>query len=227
MLNFFVIGALDINFAAMLENEDALNAYLEKTCDIENGLLKRINRETYLRETMPHMLSGHFQGRVLAMLAKLVRPKRILEIGTFTGYATLCLAEGLDKEGVLHTIDINEELEERVQSYFDASSFRDQIKYHVGDAAEIVSTIEGDFDLVFIDADKKRNLYYFETLIDRVSSGGLLLIDNVLWKGKVLTDNPDNQTKKVIELNETLARDSRIEKLILPIRDGLFVLRKK
>lgn len=211
----------------MLENEDALNAYLEKTCDTENELLKRINRETYLRETMPHMLSGHFQGRVLAMLAKLVKPKSILEIGTFTGYATLCLAEGLDKEGTLHTIDINEELEDRVRGYFDASPFRKQIKYHIGDAAEIIPMITGDFDLVFIDADKKSNLYYFETLIDRVSTGGLLLIDNVLWKGKVLTDNPDNQTKKVIELNETLAKDSRIEKLILPIRDGLFVLRKK
>ncbi|WP_394342077.1 O-methyltransferase [Sphingobacterium haloxyli] len=215
------------SFATMLENEDVINTYLEKTCDAESELLKRIARETYLRETMPHMLSGHFQGRVLAMLAKLVKPKRILEIGTFTGYATLCLAEGLDKEGVLHTIDINEELEERVQRYFDISPFGDRIKYHIGDAAEIIPEIEGNFDLVFIDADKKRNLYYFETLIDRVVSGGLLLIDNVLWKGRVLTDHPDSQTKKVIELNETVAKDSRVEKLILPIRDGLFVLRKK
>ncbi len=211
----------------MLENEDALTTYLEKTCDTESELLKRINRETYLRETMPHMLSGHFQGRVLSMLAKLMKPKSVLEIGTFTGYATLCLAEGLDREGVLHTIDINEELEERVQGYFDASRFGEQIKYYIGDAAEIIPKIAGDFDLVFIDADKKRNLYYFETLIDRVSSGGLLLIDNVLWKGRVFANNPDNQTKKVIELNETLAKDSRVEKLILPIRDGLFVLRKK
>ncbi|RZF60342.1 O-methyltransferase [Sphingobacterium corticibacterium] len=211
----------------MLENEDALTTYLEKTCDTESELLKRINRETYLRETMPHMLSGHFQGRVLSMLAKLMKPKSVLEIGTFTGYATLCLAEGLDREGVLHTIDINEELEERVQGYFDASRFGEQIKYYIGDAAEIIPKIAGDFDLVFIDADKKRNLYYFETLIDRVSSGGLLLIDNVLWKGRVFANNPGNQTKKVIELNETLAKDSRVEKLILPIRDGLFVLRKK
>lgn len=211
----------------MLENVDALNAYLESTCDSESELLQRINRETYLRETMPHMLSGHFQGRVLAMLAKLVRPKRILEIGTFTGYATLCLAEGLDYEGELHTIDVNEELEERVQGYFDASPFRERITYHIGDAAEVIPTIDGDFDLVFIDADKKSNLYYFETLINRVSKGGLLLIDNVLWKGKVLASAPDNQTKKIIELNETLATDSRVEKLILPIRDGLFVLRKK
>lgn len=211
----------------MLENEEALNTYLESTCDGESELLKRIHRETYLRTTMPHMLSGHFQGRVLAMLAKLVQPKRMLEIGTFTGYATLCLAEGLHPEGVLHTIDINEELEESVQGYFDASPFRDRIKYHIGDAAEVIPVLEGVFDLVFIDADKKRNLYYFETLVDRVRSGGLILVDNVLWKGKVLADNPDSQTKKVIELNETLAKDSRVEKLILPIRDGLFVLRKK
>ena len=211
----------------MLEKEDAWATYLEKMCDEESGLLKRINRETYLRETMPHMLSGHFQGRVLSMLSKLLRPKRVLEIGTFTGYATLCLAEGLDPAGVLHTIDINEELQERVQGYFDESPFAARITYHIGDAAEVVPTIPGNFDLVFIDADKKRNLHYFEMLIDRVSSGGLLLIDNVLWKGKVLADNPDSQTKKVIELNDTLAKDSRVEKLILPIRDGLFVLRKK
>lgn len=211
----------------MFENQDSLNSYLEGACDPENELLKRINRETYLRETMPHMLSGHFQGRVLSMLSHLVRPKRILEIGTFTGYATLCLAEGLQQDGELHTIDINEEQQERVQGYFDASSLGKQINYHIGDAAEVIKTIQGEFDLVFIDADKKRNLYYFEQLIDRTVSGGLILIDNVLWKGKVLDEKPDNQTKAVLELNQTLANDGRVEKLILPIRDGLFVLRKK
>jgi len=194
---------------------------------VESPLLKTVNRETYIKETMPHMLSGHYQGRVLAMLSKLVNPTRILEIGTFTGYATLCLAEGLSTDGELHTIDINEEQEERVQGYFDASPYSDKIHYHIGDAAEVIPTIAGDFDLVFIDADKKRNLYYFNLLIDRVPSGGLLLVDNVLWKGKVLLDNPDNQTKQVLALNETLAQDDRVEKLILPIRDGLFVLRKK
>lgn len=211
----------------MLENQEVLNSYLEGTCDPENGLLKRINRETYLRETMPHMLSGHFQGRVLSMLAHLVQPKRILEIGTFTGYATLCLAEGLTQQGVLHTIDINEEQQQRVQGYFDASPFGDKIHYHIGDAADIIPRIEGDFDLVFIDADKKRNLYYFQQLIERTVKGGLILIDNVLWKGKVLSENPDSQTKSILELNETLAKDDRVEKMILPIRDGLFVLRKK
>ncbi|MGO3108164.1 MAG: O-methyltransferase [Sphingobacterium sp.] len=211
----------------MFENQDALNTYLEGTCDPENELLKRIARETYLRETMPHMLSGHFQGRVLSMLSHLVRPKRALEIGTFTGYATLCLAEGLADGGELHTIDINEEQQERVQGYFDASAYSKVINYHIGDAADVLNEIHGKFDLVFIDADKKRNLYYFEHLIKRTVTGGLILIDNVLWKGKVLAENPDNQTKAVLELNQTLANDDRVEKLILPIRDGLFVLRKK
>lgn len=211
----------------MFQNEERVNSYLESICDEENSLLKTINRETYLRETMPHMMSGHYQGRVLSMISKMVSPKRILEIGTFTGYATLCLAEGLSPEGFLHTIDINEEQEERVQGYFDNSPFATQIRYHIGDAFEIIPTLEGDFDLVFIDADKKRNLTYYDMLVDRVPSGGILMIDNVLWKGKVFDENPDNQTKQVLELNKTLAMDSRVEKLILPVRDGLFVLRKK
>lgn len=211
----------------MLENEKAMEAYLEQVCDPENELLKRINRETYLKETMPHMLSGHFQGRVLAMLSKLISPKRILEIGTFTGYATLCLAEGLVNDGIIYTIDINEEQEERVRGYFNNSAFSNKIEYLIGDAINVIEKIDGDFDMVFIDADKKRNLYYFETLIDRVPSGGLILIDNVLWKGKVVAGSVDKQTQQVIDLNRTLAEDKRVEKLILPIRDGLFVLRKK
>lgn len=176
---------------------------------------------------MPHMMSGHYQGRVLSMISKLVGPKRILEIGTFTGYASLCLAEGLRASGELHTIDINEEQQERVQGYFDQSPFGALIKYHIGDALDIIPTIAGDFDLVFIDADKKRNLLYYEMLVERVPSGGVLMIDNVLWKGKVFEDRADNQTKQVLELNNILAKDTRVEKLILPVRDGLFVLRKK
>ena len=132
----------------MFQNEERVNSYLESICDEENSLLKTINRETYLRETMPHMMSGHYQGRVLSMISKMVSPKRILEIGTFTGYATLCLAEGLAPEGFLHTIDINEEQEERVQGYFDNSPFATQIRYHIGDAFEIIPTLEGNFDLV-------------------------------------------------------------------------------
>lgn len=211
----------------MFQNEERVNSYLERICDEENSLLKTINRETYLRETMPHMMSGHYQGRVLSMISKMISPKRILEIGTFTGYATLCLAEGLSTQGELHTIDINEEQQDRVQGYFDSSAFSAQIHYHIGDAIEIIPTLGGNFDLVFIDADKKRNLVYYNMLVDSVPSGGILMIDNVLWKGKVFEENPDNQTKQVLELNNTLAMDSRVEKLILPVRDGLFVLRKK
>lgn len=211
----------------MFHDEEQVNDYLEATCDSESDLLRRINRETYLKETMPHMLSGHYQGRVLSMLSKLVSPKQALEVGTFTGYATLCLAEGLAQDGVLHTVDINEEQYDRVSGYFAESKYREQIRYHIGDAAELIPTIGGCFDLVFIDADKKRNLYYYNLLIDRVTTGGLILVDNVLWKGKVFVDNPDKQTQQIMELNKTLAADSRVEKLILPVRDGLFALRKK
>ncbi|MBE8712899.1 O-methyltransferase [Sphingobacterium hungaricum] len=211
----------------MFQNEELLNSYLESTCDEESQLLKKINRDTYLRQTKPHMLSGHYQGRVLSLLSKLASPKRILEIGTFTGYATLCLAEGLVEGGEIHTIDIDVELQEQVQQYFDESPYREQIHYHIGDALDVIPTIEGMFDLVFIDADKKRNLIYYDLLIDRIPSGGLILIDNVLWKGKVLEDKPDAQTDAIKDLNTTLAKDNRVNKLILPIRDGLFVLRKK
>ncbi|MHC8948755.1 O-methyltransferase [Sphingobacterium hungaricum] len=211
----------------MFQNEELLNSYLESTCDEESQLLKKINRDTYLRQTKPHMLSGHYQGRVLSLLSKLASPKRILEIGTFTGYATLCLAEGLVEGGEIHTIDIDVELQEQVQQYFNESPYREQIHYHIGDALDVIPTIEGMFDLVFIDADKKRNLIYYDLLIDRIPSGGLILIDNVLWKGKVLEDKPDAQTDAIKDLNTTLAKDNRVNKLILPIRDGLFVLRKK
>ena len=211
----------------MFQNEERVNTYLESICDEESALLKTINRETYLRETMPHMMSGHYQGKVLSMISKMIAPSRILEIGTFTGYATLCLAEGLKSSGELHTIDINEEQQDRVQGYFDRSAYSSQINYHIGDAFDIIPTLGGDFDLVFIDADKKRNLVYYEMLVDRVPSGGILMIDNVLWKGKVFDENPDSQTRQVLDLNKTLAMDTRVEKLILPVRDGLFVLRKK
>lgn len=204
-----------------------LGDYLEKNCDPESDLLARINRETHLMQTQAHMLSGHYQGRLLSMISRMISPMRILEIGTFTGYATLCLAEGLKHEGKIHTIDLNEELQDRVQSYFDESEFADQIHYHIGNAAAIIPELHEYFDLAFIDADKKNNLLYFEMVLDKMNSGGLILIDNVLWKGRVLQESPDKQTQQILELNETLASDQRVEKLILPVRDGLFVLRKK
>lgn len=207
--------------------DDILTSYLEGTCDAESELLQRVNRDTYLKETRPHMLSGHYQGRLLAMLSKLVMPQRILEIGTFTGYATLCLAEGLVAGGELHTIDINAELEDRVRSYFAQSPFGDSIQYHIGDAADIVPQLPGPFDLVFIDADKKNNELYYELALEKSRKGSLILIDNVLWKGKVVDGATDSQTRQIAELNERLAADKRVDKLILPIRDGVFVLRRR
>lgn len=206
--------------------DDNLATYLESHSSPENELLKQINRETHLKEPRAHMLSGHYQGRVLSLISKMKSPKRIIEVGTFTGYATLCLAEGLNSDGIIHTIDINEELEERVQGYFNDSSYGDQIKYHIGDAMDIIPTLHDSFDLAFIDADKKNNFNYYQLILDKMPSGGIILIDNVLWKGKVLEDAPDKQTEIILELNEKIAADERVEKVILPIRDGLFLIRK-
>lgn len=207
--------------------DDILTGYLEKTCDAEPALLQHVNRETYLKVTSPHMLSGHYQGRLLAFLSKLITPRNVVEVGTFTGYATLCLAEGLAADGEIHTIDNNAELEDRVRGYFDQSGYGDRIHYHIGNAVDIIPTIEGPLDLVFIDADKKNNATYYELALEKCRPGGLILIDNVLWKGKVVDGASDNQTQQITALNDQLANDKRIEKLILPIRDGLFLLRKK
>lgn len=206
--------------------DSTLTNYLEGHSDPENDLLKRINRDTYLKETMPHMLSGHYQGRLLSLLSKIISPNKILEIGTFTGYATLCLAEGLTSNGIIHTIDVNEELEERVQGYFDESRYAKQINYHIGDAMDIIPQLDETFDLVFIDADKKNNLNYYELVIEKIDSGGIILIDNVLWKGKVFQESNDKQTEIILELNKQIAADARVEKIILPIRDGVFLIRK-
>lgn len=207
--------------------DNRLTSYLEGHSDPENSLLQQINRETYLKETKPHMLSGHFQGRLLSLLSKIIAPKRILEVGTFTGYATLCLAEGLPADGIIHTIDIDEELEERVSAYFESSPYAKQIRYHIGNAMELIPTLDESFDLAFVDADKKNNINYYEILVDKMPSGGLILIDNVLWKGKVLQESADSQTELVLKLNQQIASDHRVEKVILPVRDGLFLIRKR
>ncbi|HLT42426.1 MAG TPA: O-methyltransferase [Sphingobacteriaceae bacterium] len=209
-----------------LFNSD-LTAYLEKTCDAENDLLKQINRETNLKETQAHMLSGHYQGRLLSFLSKLIHPSRILEIGTFTGYATLCLAEGLAANGLIHTIEVNEELKPRLDGYFQQSDFSEKIHLHIGEALKIIPTLDESFDLVFIDADKANNYNYFKLVLEKVRPGGLILIDNVLWKGKVLDENPDKQTQIVLELNEKITSDSQVDKIILPVRDGVLLIRKR
>lgn len=211
----------------MALQDDLLTNYLRAHTDPEPPLLQQINRETHLKEIMPHMLSGHYQGRLLSMLSHLFRPKCILEIGTFTGYATLCLAEGLPAEGRIHTIDINEELQERVQGYFDASPFKDKIHYHIGDAYEKIPELNETFDLIFIDADKKSNLRYYDLAVELAPSGGVILIDNVLWKGKVLQEKEDRQTQQVLTLNQYIRDDNRVQKIILPVRDGIYLIRKR
>ena len=206
---------------------EELNQYLLATCEPEPSLLKKIDRETQLEVLMPRMVSGHLQGRVLSMLSKLIQPKRILEIGTFTGYATLCLAEGLSSDGKIITLDINEELEDRVRGYFAESDYNHQIEYKIGNALNTIPSLEEVFDIVFIDADKKNNGTYYQMVFDKVKKGGLIIVDNVLWSGKVLTKINDTDTSNIDTFNQLIAADNRIEKLILPVRDGLFLMRKK
>jgi len=205
-----------------------LQLYLEDHCDAEPTELQKINRETYAKVLKPHMLSGHYQGRLLSMLSKMIQPRRILEIGTFTGYSTICLAEGLTDEGILHTIEVNREMEEMLNQHFKSTNVDKKIKLHFGLAAQIIVEIEEEnFDLVFIDADKRNNLLYFQLVIDKVRSGGLIIIDNVLWKGKVYGSESDTDTRLIRELNDHIADDKRVEKLILPVRDGIMLIRKK
>lgn len=207
---------------------DELKSYLESSCDPESDLLKQIDRETHLKVSLPRMLSGHYQGRVLSMLSKLICPRRILEVGTFTGYATLCLAEGLTKDGILHTIDINAELEDMVRANFDKSDLGLKIKYHIGNALEIIPNLNEIFDLIFIDADKKNNESYYNLTIDKLRSGGLIIVDNVLWSGKVVGEKKtDSATTLISNFNDMVSSDQRVEKLILPVRDGIYIIRKK
>ena len=209
-----------------IANQELTN-YLIKSCGPESDLLKKIDRETQLEVLMPRMLSGHYQGRVISFLSKMLNPKRILEIGTFTGYATLCFAEGLAKDGKIITLDINEELEERVSGYFSESKYHHQIDYRIGNAVDLIGDIDEIFDLVFIDADKKNNGTYYDLIFDKLRPGGVIIIDNVLWSGKVLTKINDTDTSNIHTFNEMVAADDRVEQLILPVRDGLFMVRKK
>lgn len=206
-----------------------LEEYIEKHSEKEPDLLAALNKETYQKILLPRMLSGHFQGRVLSMLSKLIRPVNILEIGTFTGYAALCLCEGMQENGQLHTIDIKEELETIQRKYFDKSPWGSQIFQHLGEAVDIIPTLELKFDLVFIDADKENYLKYFEMILPKMNKGGIILSDNVLWSGKVLEplQKNDSSTKVLLEYNELLKNDPRVETVLLPIRDGLTVSRVK
>jgi len=204
-----------------------LELYVEKHSQEEPAILTALQRETFQKIMQPRMLSGHFQGRVLSMISKLVRPINILEIGTYTGYATLCLAEGMQENGSIDTIDINEELFDIQKKYFDLSSWKNQIAQHLGDALEIIPNLNKKYDLVFIDADKDNYLKYFEMIVPIVNKGGIILSDNVLWSGKVLEkpDPRDVSTNVLVEYNKKINSDSRVETVLLPIRDGLTVSR--
>ena len=206
-----------------------LSQYAEQHTTPENELLKSLNRDTHANVLAPRMLSGHLQGRLLSLFSKMIQPKVILEIGTYTGYAALCLAEGLTKDGVLHTIDINEELETRIQKYFNQSTYADQIKLHIGNALDIIPKIQEQFDLVFIDADKENYSNYYDLLIDQLPSGGIIMADNVLWSGKVIDTNAldsDNDTRELDKFNAKVQSDPRVENILIPVRDGIMVARK-
>jgi predicted O-methyltransferase YrrM len=204
-----------------------LEDYIEQHSEKEPALLAALNKETYRKILLPRMLSGHFQGRVLSMLSKLIRPINILEIGTFTGYAALCLCEGMQENGQLHTIDIKEELVDFQRKYFNKSPWGNQIVQHLGEAISILPTLDIKFDLVFIDADKENYINYFELILPKMNKGGIILSDNVLWSGKVLEplQKNDLSTKILLEYNELLKNDVRVETVLLPIRDGLTVSR--
>ena len=205
-----------------------MDGYLENHTSAEPDILKRLRRETFQKTTQPHMISGYLQGRLLAILSKMITPKNILEIGTFTGYATLCLAEGLAKEGKITTLDINEELAYLSKKYFQESEFSTQIDFQLKDAKVFLKETDEFFDFVFIDADKENYVEYFNLIKPRIKSGAVVLFDNVLWYGKVLEESPKQKsTQKIKELNELITKDEDFENLILPLRDGLHLIRKK
>ncbi len=204
-------------------------AYSEKYSSPENDILKQLNRETNLKVMQARMLSGHLQGKLLEMLSCMIQPMQILEIGTYTGYSAIALCQGLQENGMLHTIDINAELEAISHKYFEKADLTNKIRHYIGDALDIIPTINQTFDLVFIDADKENYIAYFELVINKVRKGGILIADNALWSGKVLTEpHPkDKETQGIMEFNRFINNDIRVENLLLPFRDGLMIMRKK
>ncbi len=211
-------------------DQQLLDEYISNHTSPEPPLLYELNRKTQLRMMYPRMLSGQLVGRFLSMVSHMIRPKKILEIGTFTGYSAICLAEGLHEDGLLHTIDINEELENQNRQVFKKAGFEKQIKQHIGPAIELIPKLGTHFDLVFIDADKINYPGYYELVIEVVRPGGYIIADNVLWGGKVLESNekkPDKDTQAIKAFNKIVVDDNRTEKLMLPLRDGLYMIRKK
>lgn len=205
---------------------DDLQKYVEDHTTGEPELLKKITRDTNAKVLMPRMLSGHVQGRFLSMISHFIRPQNILEVGTYTGYSAVCLAEGLRPDGTLVTIDVNEELESRVRGYFHEAGLTGKIDYRIGDAAHIIPALDHVFDLVFIDADKENYSKYYDLVFDKVRAGGVILADNVLWSGKVTKPKPNKDTRALLEFNQKVMIDPRVENLLLPLRDGIMMIRK-
>ncbi|HKJ42948.1 MAG TPA: O-methyltransferase [Sunxiuqinia sp.] len=209
-------------------NSDIEKYILEHTTEADL-VLQELERETFLKVLRPRMLSGHLQGNMLELFSQMMQPERILEIGTYTGYSAICLAKGLQKGGMLHTIEINDELEIMAKRYFEKSGLSDKITQHIGDAKSIIASLDESFDLVFIDADKREYCTYFDLVIDKVRPGGILIADNILWDGKVVEtiDPNDEQTQGILAFNEKIKNDLRVSQMIIPLRDGLMVIRKK
>ena len=208
---------------------EELSKYIENHTSSESTILQKLNRHTHANVLKPRMLSGHVQGRALSLFSKMMRPKYILEIGTYTGYSAICLAEGLIEGGKLITIDINEELEEQVKSFVSEVGFQDKIEFRLGKALDIIPTLDIEFDIVFIDADKKNYLNYYQQSIEKVKSGGLIILDNILWSGKVVQEVKvkDKDTQTILKVNKFIQEDTRVENVLLGIRDGLMMVRKK
>jgi predicted O-methyltransferase YrrM len=205
-----------------------LDQYVCGHSENEPEVLRELNRKTHLSVLQPRMLSGHFQGRVLSMLSHMIRPTRVLEIGTYTGYSALCFAEGLIEDGKVITIDVNEELEDLVREYISKAGMENKIEYHIADATQLIPKLEDEFDIVFIDADKKNYCNYYDLVFDKVKKGGYIIADNVLWSGKVLEEynSLDRETKVIMDYNRKVHEDARVQEVLLPIRDGLMVARK-
>ena len=203
-----------------------LDSYLESNASAEDPVLAALSRETFLKIQMPQMLSGHVQGLFLENISRMIVPRRILEIGTFTGYSTICLAKGLSDDGIIYTLDINEELEPLFSKYFVQSGLDKKIKFIAGNALKTIPALDEQFDIVFIDADKMNYINYYDLIIDKVRSGGYILSDNVLWSGKVLEEKRDKETELIHQFNQKLAADPRIQNVIIPVRDGINLARK-
>ena len=203
-----------------------IEVYIENHSSKENDLLLELNRETWAKVLMPRMLSGHVQGRVLSLLSNLTNPTNIIEIGTYTGYSALCLAEGIKSNGELHTIEINEEHAAIAKRFFEKSKFSKIIKQHIGEAKNIINKIDKNFQLAFIDADKENYSNYFDLLIDKIDINGIIIADNVLWSGKVINKEKDHETQELDYYNKKVDKDSRVENILLSVRDGLMVCRK-